>query len=145
MGADSMSVEMAGRRRILVMDNDERERQNTSRVLGEAGYTVDTAATKADVVTLLARNGYDLVLADLNMPDLNGPAFYELLKESSRLPPPVIFRIQRGYTPQYANFLMRLAAPVLMKPAPAADLCLAVERQFPPSPAAPQAAPSHAS
>lgn len=145
MSADSMSVEMAGRRRILVMDNDERERQDTSRVLGEAGYTVDTAATKADVVTLLARNGYDLVLADLNMPDLNGPAFYELLKESRRLPPPVIFRIQRGYTPQYANFLMRLAAPVLMKPAPAADLCLAVERQLPPSPAAPQAAPSLAS
>lgn len=145
MSADSMSVEMAGRRRILVMDNDERERQETARVLGEAGYTVDTAATKADVVTLLARNGYDLVLADLNMPDLNGPAFYELLKESRRLPPPVIFRIQRGYTPQYANFLMRLAAPVLMKPAPAADLCLAVERQLPPSPAAPQAAPSLAS
>ena len=50
--------------------------------------------------------------------------------------PPVIFRIERGYTPQYANFLMRQAAPVLMKPAPAADLCLAVERQLPPSPAA---------
>ena len=142
MSADSMSEEHAGRRRILVMDGDERERQQTARVLGEAGYAVDTAATKADVVTLLARNGYDLVLADLNMPDLNGPAFYELLKESGRLAPPVIFRIQRGYTPQYANFLMRLAAPVLMKPAPAADLCLAVQRQLPPSPAAPQAAPS---
>ncbi len=127
------------------MDDDERERQETSRVLGEAGYAVDTAATKADVVTLLGQHGYDLVLADLNMPDLNGPAFYELLKESCRIAPPVIFRIKRGYTPQYANFLMRLAAPVLMKPAPAADLCLAVERQLPPSPAAPQAAPSLAS
>jgi DNA-binding response OmpR family regulator len=145
MSADSMSVDHAGRRRILVMDDDGRERQETARVLGEAGYAVDIAATKADVVTLLARNGYDLVLADLNMPDLNGPAFYELLKESGRLAPPVIFRIQRGYTPQYANFLMRLAAPVLMKPAPAADLCLAVERLLPPSPAAPQAAPSLAS
>jgi two-component system response regulator AtoC len=144
MSSDSI-VEHAGRRRILVMDGDERERQETARVLGEAGYAVDTAATKADVVTLLARNGYDLVLADLNMPDLNGPAFYELLKESRRHAPPVIFRIQRGYTPRYANFLMRLAAPVLMKPALAADLCLAVERQLPPSPAAPQAAPSLAS
>jgi DNA-binding response OmpR family regulator len=139
-----MSVEYAGRRRILVMDDDERERQETARVLGEAGYAVDTAATKADVVTLLARHGYDLVLADLNMPELNGPAFYELLRESGRIAP-VIFRIQRGYTPQYASFLMRLAAPVLMKPAPAADLCVAVERQLPPSPAAPQVASSLAS
>jgi DNA-binding response OmpR family regulator len=144
MSADSMSAEYAERRRILVMDDDERERQETARVLGEAGYTVDTAATKADVVTLLARHRYDLVLADLNMPELNGPAFYELLKESGRIAP-VIFRIQRGYTPQYANFLMRLAAPVLMKPAPAADLCVAVERQLPPSPAAPRAASSLAS
>lgn len=140
-----MSSEPVRRHRILVMDDDERERQETSRVLGEAGYAVDTAATKADVVTLLARQGYDLVLADLNMPGLNGPAFYELLKETGRHAPPVIFRIQRGYTPQYANFLMRLAAPVLMKPAQAADLCVAVERQLPPSPAAPQAASSLAS
>jgi DNA-binding response OmpR family regulator len=136
-----MSVEYGGeRRRILVMDYDERERQETSRVLGEAGYAVDTAATKADVEALLGRHGYHLVLADLNMPGLNGPAFYELLRGSGRTAPPVIFRIKRGYTPQYANFLMRLAAPVLMKPAPAADLRLAVERQLPPGPAAPHVA-----
>lgn len=140
-----MSADFTGRRRILVVDDDERERQDTSRILGEAGYAVDTAATKADVVTLLSQHGYDLVLADLKMPGLNGPAFYQLLKESYRTAPPVIFRIERGYTPEYASFLMRLAAPVLMKPAPAADLCLAVERQLPPSPAAPQAASSLAS
>jgi DNA-binding response OmpR family regulator len=140
-----MSADVTGRRRILVIDDDERERVQASRILQEAGHAVDTAATKADVVTLLGLHGYDLVLADLNMPELNGPAFYELLKERCRIAPPVIFRIQRGYTPQYANFLMRLAAPVLMKPASAADLCLAVERQLPPSPAAPQAAASLAS
>jgi DNA-binding response OmpR family regulator len=140
-----MSADFVGRRRILVVDDDERERQDTSRILGEAGYAVDTAATKADVVTRLSQHGYDLVLADLKMPGLNGPAFYQLLKECSRPAPPVIFRIERGYTPEYANFLMRLAAPVLMKPAPATDLCLAVERQLPPSPTAPQAASSLAS
>jgi DNA-binding response OmpR family regulator len=140
-----MSTDFAGRRRILVVDDTERERQDASRILGEAGYAVDTAATKADVVTLLNQHGYDLVLADLKMPGLNGPAFYQLLKECCRTAPPVIFRIQRGYTPEYANFLMRLAAPVLMKPARAADLCLAVERQLPPSPTVPQTASSRAS
>jgi len=140
-----MSADYPGRRRILVMDDNERERQETSRVLADAGYAVDTAATKADVVTLLTQHGYDLVLADLQMPGLNGPAFYELLKETCRIAPPVIFRIERGYTPQYANFLMRLATPVLMKPAAAADLCVAVERQLPPSPAPPRTASSRAS
>jgi len=140
-----MSGDLTGRRRILVMDDSSRERQETARILGEAGYAVDTAATKAEVVALLNQHGYDLVLADLKMPELNGPAFYQLLKESGQTVPPVIFRIERGYTPEYANFLMRLAAPVLMKPASPADLCLAVERQLPPSPAAPEAASSLAS
>lgn len=141
-----MSADTLGRHRILVVDADERERRETARVLGEAGYAVDTAAGKTEVVTLLNQHDYDLVLADLKMPELNGPAFYQVLNECSRVTvPPVIFRIERGYTPEYAHFLMRLAAPVLMKRASAADLCLAVERQLPPSPAAPRATSSLAS
>ncbi len=131
-----MSVEAPRQRRILVVDDDERERSMAARTLNEAGHAVDTAATKADLIKLLAQHDYDLVLADLKMPGLNGPAFYKTLKECSRgITPPVIFSIKRGYTPEYANFLMRLAAPVLMKPMPAADLRLAVERLLPAAPA----------
>ncbi len=140
-----MSEDVTGLRRILVMDDDARERRETSRILGEAGYAVDVAATKSEVTALLSQHVYDLVLADLMMPGLNGPTLYELLKHSCRTAPSLIFRIRRGYTPQYATFLMRLAAPVLMKPAPAAELCQAVARQFPPSPTAPQTASSLAS
>ena len=127
-----MSVDATGRRRILVVDGDERERDGAARALSEAGHAVDTAATQADVVSLLGAQSYDLVLSDLKMPSLNGPAFYQLLKDSCRgVMPPVIFSIARGYTPEYASFLMRLAAPVLTKPVPAADLCQAVERLLP--------------
>lgn len=137
-----MSADPTGRRRILVVDDDERERAGAVQALGEAGYVVDSAATKAEVVTLLAKHDYDLVLADLKMPGINGPAFYQMLKEACRgATPPVIFSLQRGYTPEYANFLMRLAAPVLMKPLPAADLRQAVERLLP----APRATSSLAS
>jgi DNA-binding response OmpR family regulator len=127
-----VSPELNRRRRILVVDDDERERAGAAQALGEAGHVVDSAATKAEVVTLLAKHDYDLVLADLKMPGINGPAFYQMLKEACRgTTPPVIFSLQRGYTPEYANFLMRLAAPVLMKPVPAADLRQAVERLLP--------------
>jgi DNA-binding response OmpR family regulator len=137
-----VSPEPNRRRRILVVDDDERERAGAAQALGEAGHVVDSAATKAEVVTLLAKHDYDLVLADLKMPGINGPAFYQMLKEACRgTTPPVIFSLQRGYTPEYANFLMRLAAPVLMKPVPAADLRQAVERLLP----TPRAASSLAS
>jgi DNA-binding response OmpR family regulator len=138
-----MSGDATGRRRILVVEDDERERAEAAQALSAAGHTVDTAASRADVENLLGKQAYDLVLSNLKMPSLNGPAFYQLLKDSCQgAMPPVIFSIQRGYTPEYANFLMRLAVPVLMKPVPAADLCQAVERLLPPRP---QTAPSLAS
>jgi CheY-like chemotaxis protein len=141
-----MSAGAAARRRILVVDDDERERTGAARALGEAGHAVDTAASKAEVVTLLSTHAYDLVLSDLKMPELNGPAFYQVLKERCRgTTPPVIFSIERGYTPEYANFLMRLAAPVLTKPVPPADLRQAVARMLPAPAASPQPAPSLAS
>jgi CheY-like chemotaxis protein len=127
-----MTAESNGRRRILVVDDDARERTQAVDALSQGGYQVDTAASKAEVISLLARHDYDLVLSDLKMPDLNGPAFYQMLKESCRgASPRVIFSLRKGYTPEYANFLMRLAAPVLMKPIPAADLRQAVERALP--------------
>ena len=127
-----MSAAVNGRRRILVVDEDPRERAHAVETLGQDGYQVDSAASKAEVVSLLARHDYDLVLSDLKMPDLNGPAFYQVLKESCRgATPRVIFSLRKGYTPEYANFLMRLAAPVLMKPVPAGVLRQAVERLLP--------------
>jgi CheY-like chemotaxis protein len=141
-----MSADVEGPRRILVVEESEREREDTVRVLAEAGYAVDAAASKVEVVTLLGQHTYDLVLSDLRMRELNGPTVYQLLKDCCPGgSPPVIFRIERGYTPEYANFLMRQAAPVLTKPVPAADLCLAVERQLPPRPAPPPAASSRVS
>jgi DNA-binding response OmpR family regulator len=140
-----MSAEVEGPRRILVVEETERERGDTVSVLTEAGYAVDAAASRAEVMTLLGQHTYDLVLSDLRMWDLNGPALYQLLKDCCPGGiPPVIFRIERGYTPEYANFLMRQAVPVLTKPVPAADLCLAVERQLPPRPAPPRPASSRA-
>lgn len=128
-----MSAALTSRRRILVVDGDERERAGAARALTQAGHAVDTAATRADVVSLLVARAYDLVLSDLKMPALNGPVFYQLLKDSCRgITPPVIFSIARGYTPAYPAFLMRLAAPVLTKPVSAVDLCQVVERLLPP-------------
>jgi DNA-binding response OmpR family regulator len=127
-----MSAEGNGRGRILVVDDDSRERAHAAEALSQGGYQVDIAASKAEVISLLARQDYDVVLSDLKMPELNGPAFYQVLKESCRgATPRVIFWLRKGYTPEYANFLMRLAAPVLMKPVPAAILRQAVERLLP--------------
>lgn len=95
---------------------------------------MDIPATRAKVVSLLEERAYDLVVSDLRMPALNGLVFYQLLKDSCcGVTPPATLSIARGYTPEYAAFLMRLAAPVLTEPVPAGDLCQAVDRLLPPS------------
>jgi DNA-binding response OmpR family regulator len=68
-----MSAPPTSRCRILVVDGDERARDGAARALTEAGHAVDTAATRADVVSLLGERAYDLVLSDLKMPALDGP------------------------------------------------------------------------
>lgn len=63
-------------RRILVVDDDESIREVCTLVLRTAGYTVETAVHGADGLDKLRRASYDLVISDVNMPELGGLEFY---------------------------------------------------------------------
>ena len=58
--------------RILVVEDDQRLARFLERVLTEEGYTVDRCASGADAVTQARASGYDLVLLDWMIPDLDG-------------------------------------------------------------------------
>ena len=60
------------RRKILVVDDDQRLRELLSRYLGEQGYAVKTADGAAAMDKALAREGYDLIVLDLMMPGEDG-------------------------------------------------------------------------
>lgn len=63
-------------RRILVVDDDESIRELCSLVLRAAGYSVETAVHGADGLDKLRQESYDLVISDVNMPELGGLEFY---------------------------------------------------------------------
>lgn len=63
-------------RRILVVDDDESIRDLCTLVLRTAGYTVETAVHGADGLDKLRQASYDLVISDVNMPELGGLEFY---------------------------------------------------------------------
>jgi len=68
--------------KILVVDDDEVEVDLIKRILGDAGYTsVDSTMTPQVVSSLYAENNYDLILLDLKMPDMDGFAVMEKLRE----------------------------------------------------------------
>lgn len=58
--------------RLLVVDDDESNRDMLSRRLQNDGYTVEVAANGADALRILRATRFDLVLLDLIMPGLDG-------------------------------------------------------------------------
>lgn len=68
-------------RRILVVDDEENTRLGLSKLLSHEGFEVDLAANGTEALDLLRRQRVNLVISDINMPDMNGIAF---LREISR-------------------------------------------------------------
>lgn len=62
-------------KKLLIVDDSKAMRMIVRRALRQANiaeHTVDEAANGAEALQKLAAGGYDLVLADWNMPEMNG-------------------------------------------------------------------------
>lgn len=104
-------------KRILVADDDDNLRELLALVLSQDGRVVDTARDGIEALELLTQNRYDLILSDLRMPGLNGPALYEALRAMPQTPTPrVIFMTGDAATGEYATFLRGTTEPMLEKP-----------------------------
>jgi DNA-binding response OmpR family regulator len=64
-------------RRILVVDDELPIRALTSEILSHAGYLVNTAASGDKALRRLKVAPYDLVVADMRMPGMDGATMYE--------------------------------------------------------------------
>ena len=105
-------------KRILVVDDDDNVREALSAILSERGRTVDTARDGIEALALLNQNAYDVILSDLNMPGLDGPALYEALRamRHTTTAPRVIFMTGDVARKGYAAFLQGNTEPILEKP-----------------------------
>jgi len=68
-------------KRILIVDDEENARLGLSKLLSQEGYLVDLAANGTEALEVLRRQRVNLVISDINMPDMNGIMF---LREISR-------------------------------------------------------------
>lgn len=71
---------MSERRRVLVVDDQEDIREMARLVLTGAGYEVATASSGREALRLAREAPFDLMLLDINMPDLDGWATLRLLR-----------------------------------------------------------------
>jgi CheY-like chemotaxis protein len=97
-------------------------------LLRRDGYHVDTASNGRYALVQLQERPYDVILCDVHMPDLDGPAFYAILvRQYPALRQRVIFLT--GDTRGSANqtFLTQSGRPWLRKPSPIATIRRAIQ------------------
>jgi CheY-like chemotaxis protein len=66
--------------RALIADDEAAVRTLLQRMLTRRGFVVDVAADGREAAQQLERNQYDVVLCDVQMPNLGGIALYENLR-----------------------------------------------------------------
>jgi DNA-binding response OmpR family regulator len=71
---------MSGARRVLVVDDQDDIREMARIVLAGAGYEVVAASSGREALRLVAEAPFDLLLLDINMPELDGWATLRLLR-----------------------------------------------------------------
>lgn len=85
---------MVAAQRILVVDDEPMVTRGCRRILAEAGYDVDTVASGQEGLSRAVAGDFDLVVADLRLPDLDG---MELVRTLRATRPEIAVVIITGY------------------------------------------------
>jgi two-component system, OmpR family, phosphate regulon sensor histidine kinase PhoR len=120
-------VSHSDKRRILVVDDEQRVRQAVQRVLGEAGYEIFLAEDGQQGLDLVDQHAPDLVLVDLMMPVMDG---MEFLDQARRRYPDLTSVVITGFATldKAVEAMKQGADDFLAKPFKPRELKLVVER-----------------
>jgi signal transduction histidine kinase/CheY-like chemotaxis protein len=118
-------------RRILVVEDEPTIAQLVVDVLEQEGHQVDAVLDSQEGLTRISIADYDLVICDLRMPRMDGPAFYDsLVRSGSRLAEQIVFITGDTLAPRTAQFLRQTGLPFLAKPFLVQELLLVVNRKL---------------
>ena len=91
---EAVRDDFAGQGRVLLMEDELSVAQGLQMILKEEGYGVDVAPTGQSALDTLKRNEFDLLVADLRLPDMNG---MEVVREVKRRRPETMVLVITGY------------------------------------------------
>jgi len=117
--------------RLLVVDDDENNRDMLSRRLERKGYSVAQAPEGHSALAAVGRETFDLVLLDIEMPEMNG---FEVLKRVRETHPatrlPIIIATARGDREDVVEALRLGANDYVTKPLDFPVVAARVEAQL---------------
>ncbi len=83
--------------KVLYIDDDEDARNLYGDALKKAGYQVDFSVTGSDGYAKILQGGYDIILMDMMMPDLNGTAVLKAIQQKK-------LEAEKNGAPQETNY-----------------------------------------
>ncbi len=114
--------------RVLVVDDSRTMRESIARILGGAGYVIETAVDGREAWDVLLERRFDLMVTDLEMPRMGG---YELIARVRRVPAlrslPIIVVSARASDPKKSRALELGAQLFMPKPVSRGDLVKQVD------------------
>jgi len=87
-------LKLSRRFNILVADDEKMTRENLNHVLTKEGYSVTTAENGRQAIDLLSRQGFDVIITDLKMDQVDGMG---VLEASRAIDPSIQVIIVTGY------------------------------------------------
>ena len=118
---------MVAAQKILVVDDEWTVARGCRRILGDAGYEVDTALTGQDGLRRAFGEKFDLVVTDLRLPDLDGMELVRALR-SRRPDVAVIVITGYGSVPSAVEAVKLGVADYVEKPFTPRQIAEAVDR-----------------
>jgi CheY-like chemotaxis protein len=116
---------------ILVVDDDPMFAGLLEDILKGDGHRVTIAGNGAEALGLLGDQAFDLIMIDIRMPQLDGPAFYrELEQRAPEQAGRVMFMTGGAVGAETAELLSKVRAPVLRKPLEVKEVRTTVQRFF---------------
>jgi signal transduction histidine kinase len=116
---------------ILVVEDEPDVAQMLAEVLGILGHETTIADTGKTALDRLADRRFDLILSDMRMPDMDGRALFEAIKERyPELTAKVIFVTGDSLSGPTARFLEEAGRPVIEKPFTPGDVKKVVGEQI---------------
>lgn len=122
---------------VLIVEDEPTVAQLIADVLREDGHDVEAVTDSQEGLLRVSRKRYDLIICDLRMPRLDGPAFYDaLVRSRSTARHRILFITGDTLGPHTVKFLESHQLQFLAKPFLVEELKLAVYRVLDCAPAA---------
>ncbi|BDG60335.1 response regulator [Caldinitratiruptor microaerophilus] len=106
-------------KRILVVDDSNMTRKMVISILSREGYQVDSAGNGLEALERLYQTAYDLVITDINMPQMDGLEFLRQVRQESQYGRLPVLVLSSNSSPEEVQRTLRAGASLyLIKPAP---------------------------